>query len=75
MFFALSNSPRSMLYQLKSLSTSFYLTLYLRRFRSFLKFNMSLIIHFFLFLTMVILEEGFFWSDNELITTRLNSLK
>ena len=60
MFFALSNSSRLILYQLRSLSTSFYLTLYLRRFRNFLKFNIFSIIHSFLSLTMIILKEEFF---------------
>ena len=60
MFFALSNSSRLILYQLRFLSTSSYLTLYLRRFRSFLKFNMSSITHFSLFLIIITLKEGFF---------------
>ena len=60
MFFALSNSSRLMLYQLRSLSTTFYLILYLRRFRNILKFNIFSIIHLFLILTMITLKEEFF---------------
>ena len=60
MFFALSNSFLLTLYQLKSLSTSFYFILYLRRFYDFLKFNMFLIIHFFLSLMMIIVKKEFF---------------
>ena len=60
MFFALSNSPRLMLYQLRFLSTSFHLILYLRRFRNFLKFNISSITHFSLSLIMITLKKEFF---------------
>ena len=75
MFFALSNSSRLILYQLRFLSTSFHLILYLRRFRNFLKFNIFLIIHFSLPLTMITLKKEFFYLNNELITARLNNLK
>ena len=60
MFFALSNSFRLMLYQLRFLSTSFYLTLYLKRFRNFLKFNMFSITYFFLSLIIITLKKEFF---------------
>ena len=60
MFFALSNFLLLTLYQLRSLLTSFYFILYLRRFYDFLKFNIFSIIHLFLFLMMIIIKERFF---------------
>ena len=45
---------------IKTLLTFFYLILYLKRFHNFFKFNIFLIIYFFLSLIMIILKKRFF---------------